>query len=213
MNEIFDPHAEDYDRWYETPEGSAIFREELECLRLLKGTEPVRWLEVGVGTGRFASALNIGTGIDPSKEMLRIAARRGIGTRQARAEALPFRDGEFDGVLMALTLCFVSDPKRALMECGRVLKSGGNLLMGIVPEESPWAKEYARKASQGHPIYSHARFLSTDEVLEAAGNAGFSFTDAASTLFWNPNETPPDRPRVKAGVAPAAGFVGLSFRL
>ena len=54
---VFDPIADAYDRWYDAPEGKAIFREELLCLQELCGDGSGRWLEVGVGTGRFAAAL------------------------------------------------------------------------------------------------------------------------------------------------------------
>jgi len=73
----FDPIADVYDRWYDAPEGRAIFAAELKCLRALCGHFNDRWVEVGVGTGRFASMLGIGEGIDPSLRMLEISDRFG----------------------------------------------------------------------------------------------------------------------------------------
>jgi len=70
----FDPIADSYDQWYDTVDGRIIFESELKCLRLLYGHIDVRWLEVGVGTGRFAAKLSIAEGIDPSPQMLSIAA-------------------------------------------------------------------------------------------------------------------------------------------
>ncbi len=74
---IFDRVALRYDQWYEEPFGSSAFALELACLR---GLLPPfkRDLEVGVGTGRFASALGIKFGVDPSQRMLKIAKERGI---------------------------------------------------------------------------------------------------------------------------------------
>jgi len=66
MTIAFDPMADAYDRWYDTPKGKAIFQAELKCLRSLHEKSPGRWLEVGVGTGRFACSLGIAEGIDPS---------------------------------------------------------------------------------------------------------------------------------------------------
>jgi len=66
MTLAFDPMADAYDRWYDTPKGKAIFQAELKCLRSLHEKSPGRWLEVGVGTGRFACSLGIAEGIDPS---------------------------------------------------------------------------------------------------------------------------------------------------
>ena len=78
LAQVFDRIAESYDRWYDTSEGQAIFNAELKCLRSLCEHLRGRWLEVGVGTGRFASILGVTRGIDPSIPMLKIAAERGI---------------------------------------------------------------------------------------------------------------------------------------
>jgi len=53
----FDAVADRYDRWYESTEGAVIFREESACLRAICPQCRGRWLEVGVGTGRFASEM------------------------------------------------------------------------------------------------------------------------------------------------------------
>jgi len=122
LTRAFDAIADAYDQWYDTPEGEAIFRAEVDCLRVLCKEFRGRWLEVGVGTGRFALALGLQEGIDPSPRMLERAARRGIRTYLATAEHLPFTDGAFHGVLMALALCFVSDAEQAIREWFRQLK-------------------------------------------------------------------------------------------
>lgn len=36
MASIFDPIADVYDDWYDSPEGQAIFKEESQCLRHLR---------------------------------------------------------------------------------------------------------------------------------------------------------------------------------
>jgi SAM-dependent methyltransferase len=74
MMQALDAIAEIYDRWYDSPQGRTIFDAELKCLRLLCPRCLGRWLEVGVGTGRFASTLGISEGTDPSPRMLEIAA-------------------------------------------------------------------------------------------------------------------------------------------
>lgn len=211
MKQAFDAIADEYDRWYDTPEGDGIFQAELKCLRLLHVRSPGRWLEVGVGTGRFASSLGIAEGIDPSPQMLEIAASRGIAIHQGTAESLPFIESLFEGILMALTLCFVKDADQALKECLRVLRPGGRLLIGAVPTDSPWGKEYIEKGSKGHPIYAMARFRTSAEIMELAECAGFTFIDAASTLFWKPGEESESNPQVKTGIVPEAGFLGLLF--
>ena len=211
MTQAFDAIAEAYDRWYEAPEGRVIFEAELKCVRSLCQHCQGRWLEVGVGTGRFASSLGVAEGIDPSSRMLEIAARRGIKTYQGRAEALPFPDSTFNGVLLALALCFVADPQQALKECHRALGPKGLLLLGIIPADSPWGREYERKKAEGHPVYAQARFLASSEIVALVESAGFDLQDAASTLFWKPSEARQPQPRVETGIVSEAGFLGLLF--
>ena len=211
MAGAFDRVAADYDRWYDEPEGRAIFAAELECLRSLAGRVEGEWLEVGVGTGRFSHGLGVRKGVDLSPQMLEIAAERGIEVVEGAAEDLPFPSDSYGGILMALTLCFVADAQRALQECERVLRPGGRLLLGVVPADSSWGREYSRQAARNHPIYSMARFRTVAEITELADRAGLVPVDACSSLFWPPGETPDSTPRIEAGVASEAGFVGLLF--
>jgi SAM-dependent methyltransferase len=211
LSKAFDPIAVPYDEWYDSPEGRVIFGAELTCFRRLCGQYPGRWLEVGVGTGRFASSLGIGEGIDPSPRMLELASKRGIVTYEGRAEDLPFPDGTFDGILLAVALCFIEDPERALRECHRVMKSAGRLLLGDIPVDSPWGRLYTRKGSGGHSIYSHAKFHASSEMVALAERAGFELRGAASSLFWEPGAMPEMDPLAKPGIVPEAGFLCLDF--
>jgi ubiquinone/menaquinone biosynthesis C-methylase UbiE len=211
MTQAFDSIAESYDQWYDSPEGRIIFKAELCCLRMLCGSCPGRWLEVGVGTGRFASSLGIGEGIDPSPRMLEIAAKRGIVTYGGRAEVLPFPDGTYSGVLLVVALCFIDKAEQALRECHRVLTPNGQLLLGDIPADSPWGRACTKKGSEGRSIYSHAKFHTFLEMMSLAERAGFSRRQAASTLFWEPGVTPENEPLVKTGMVQEAGFLALLF--
>ncbi len=211
MTGVFDPIADAYDGWYDSPEGRDIFHAERECLRKLHSEFEGRWLEIGVGTGRFAAFLGVSEGLDPSLRMLEIAARRGIRTYRGSAENLPFEAGSRDGVLMVVTLCFVDDARKALGECRRVLRRGGFFLLGIVPADGPWGREYGDKASRGHPVYSAARIRTARETVELVEGARFSLVDSASTLFWKPGESPQGVLRIERGIVPEAGFLGLLF--
>ena len=203
---VFDSLVEEYDLWYERPFGRSAFELELKCLRELLGSFQ-RGLEVGVGTGRFASALGVRFGLDPSYEMLKMAERRGVICVQGVGERLPFKEGSFDLVLVVVSICFVEDPPRVLKEIRRVLVSGGRLLLGLVLGESPWAEFYRKKAAGGHPIYRHARFYTFDEVKEMLGAAGFTLRGVRSTLFEEPQDRAPVKSmEIKEGYSPEAGF-------
>jgi len=211
MTRAFDAIVDAYDHWYDTPEGKVIFDAELKCLRSLHAKCPGRWLEVGVGTGRFACSLGIATGIDPSPRMLDVASTRGIETYEGTAEHLPFPESSFDGVLMALTLCFLANPHEALKECQRVLRSRGCLLIGTVPADGPWGRQYRQKASKGHPVYVLAHFRTAAEIVELVQDAAFTLTHAATTLFWRPGEAHQAGPQIEAGIVSGGGFLGLLF--
>ena len=102
-------------------------------------------LEVGVGTGRFASRVGIKVGVEPAQAMASIARQRGIEVYEARAEVLPFADESFDSVLLVTTICFLKDPPQALRETRRVLKSLGHLVIGMIDENSPLGKSFEAK--------------------------------------------------------------------
>ena len=212
MNKPFDECFEAYDKWYDAPAGKTIFTAETKCLKLLGGSFSGRWLEIGVGTGRFASGLGIREGIDPSLPMIRMAAARGIHTYAGHGEQLPFEAECFDGLLMALSLCFIPVPDQALNECFRVLKPTGHLLVGVVPAESEWGRLYIRKKSEGHPLYSLATFRSASDIINLVKSAGFNLQRAASTLFWKPDALAETSPQVDDGISSNAGFISLLFR-
>jgi SAM-dependent methyltransferase len=94
-----------------------------------------RTLDVGCGTGAFAAELakrgGKVWGIDVSPEMLAEAEAKETQARfkQAEAEALPFKDGWFERVVMRLSLQHLDRP-RALSEAARVLVPGGRLVVG-----------------------------------------------------------------------------------
>ena len=206
----FDKYADDYDQWFDSPGGRSIFLDEVSCLRELIPEVKGHWLEIGVGTGRFAEALGIQEGVDPSEAVLQLAANRGVRTCRACGEALPYPDRTFDGLLMVMTICFLSDPQQTLRECFRVLRNDGCLIVGFVPADSLWGRVYARKAREGHPFYSAARFYTREEVVHSAREAGFVLATARSCSFRSPGE-PDSRSSPQQGTAAGAGFVAVKF--
>lgn len=181
--EAFEDHAEEYDAWFDSESGATIFTMELDCLRPLLYHYSQPYLEIGVGSGRFAQALGVEYGVEPSPALLQKAISRGIRVKRAGGEKIPFPDGFFGGVLIALTLCFVDNPFEVLRESSRVLIAEGGLVLGLILKNSPWAEFYAGKAREGHPIYSKAQFFSRDEVEVFLGQAGFEVLQYRSVLF------------------------------
>lgn len=124
----FEKHAHRYDAWFEHHAAALPLR--VVAARALLPWQGVG-LAIGVGTGRFAAPLGVQIGIDPARRVLDYAKNRGVSAIQAIAEALPFADCSFDYALSVTTVCFVDDPTTMLSEAYRILKPGGNLVIGL----------------------------------------------------------------------------------
>jgi ubiquinone/menaquinone biosynthesis C-methylase UbiE len=93
-----------------------------------------RTLDVGSGTGRNLPLYPPGVrvvGVEPHPQNLAAARRRAPRAVlvQARAEALPFRDGAFETVVSGLVFCSIPEPPKGLAEIRRVLGPKGALRM------------------------------------------------------------------------------------
>lgn len=166
---VFERLAGRYDAWYEGPTGRVLFPVELGCLAPLLAPTGRPRLEVGVGSGRFATGLGVGMGLDPAAAPLRLARSRGVTAVQGVGERLPFADGAFGAVLLVVTLCFADDPRAIVGEARRVLRGGGALVLGMVFADSPWGRWYRAKWARGHPFYAGARFLTPRPGRRVAG--------------------------------------------
>ena len=210
--QAFDTHADEYDAWFDREPGATIFAMEAACLQGLLHRYEKPYLEIGVGSGRFAKALGVEHGVDPALSLLEKAKSRGIKVQKASGENLPFPDGSFGCVLIALTLCFVDDPPSVLHEAWRVLAPGGGLVLGLILKGSPWAESYARKGREGHPLYSRAQFFSRSEVDDLLKSSGFEALDYCSTLLQLPGRSAYGLERPVPGYRESAGFVGIDSR-
>ena len=194
----FDDLASDYDAWFEK-EGKSIFAIEVAAFHEVLPSLPKPWLEVGVGSGRFARALGIETGVDPSIRLLGMARWRGITAFLGRGEQELFDKESFGAVFLIVTLCFVDSPLDVLKEAYRILVPGGKIVMGLVLKESPWGRFYERKKREGHRFYKYATFYSYGDVVRLLQQAGFSTEQVISTLFQKPG-------RVKHMELPQRGY-------
>jgi SAM-dependent methyltransferase len=180
----FDVHADDYDAWFDAHPNT--FRSELLAIKRLL---PPRgdWIEIGVGTGRFAAALGIPTGVEPSEAMAVRARKRGIHVLHGWAEDLPLPNQSVDSLFLITVLCFVEDLERTFIEAERVLRAGGHSLVAMIPRESPIGRIYADTGREDI-FFRHATFRSVDDVVRAAGEAGLVIEETDQTLVGSPDE-------------------------
>ncbi len=198
----FDP--EQYDSWYDTH--ASLFRAELEAIKRHYRDCPAPSLEVGVGTGRFASPLGVDYGIDPDENMLSLANMRGVKVVKGVGEELPFQSEYFGTVLFITSLSFLRDAERALAEASRVLKLGGCLIIAFIPKNSYFGKKYASLAEKGDLRFRNTKFFSYSDISKLIPNI-FRFEGAYSTLIGEEKQTD-----ILYGVHSNASFVVLKYK-
>lgn len=130
-----------------------------------------RLLDVGCGTGRFASVMArqgwVVTGVDISEDMLRLARERELDVVRADAARLPFDDDAFDAVISMWTHTDIDDFGASVREVRRVLKHGGPFVyMGAHPCFVGPHSQFV--AAEGVPIL-HPGYRATSRYEEAPG--------------------------------------------
>ena len=163
---LHNPMCYDFTVWLFTGGKERRFRERVVSLADLASGEAV--LDIGCGTGSQAIAAKrrVGAdgsvkGLDASPEMLdraRAKARKtgaAIQFELGTAEALPYRDGQFDVVLSIVMMHHLPKKARAtsIAEVRRVLKPGGRFLVlefEGTAEQSKGLVSQIRRHKHGH---------------------------------------------------------------
>jgi SAM-dependent methyltransferase len=145
-----------------------------------------RLLDAGCGGGAFLRHVlaTVGcevTGVDHSRDMVRLARRKTPAARieEADVASLPFADGEFTAVSSIAAFFHFPDPVPALRELRRVLD----------PERGRVAILTASPESKGtpaapYPIADVSRFYTDDELVAHALEAGFAEARIAQRDEW-----------------------------
>jgi len=181
-----------YDDWYNHPQGRQVYDAELKGVDMHIPKEGIG-LELGAGTGIFAEQL---TGVrrtvvclDPSGEMLKKAAERGMASVLGVGEALPLRVGVLDFTYMVTVLEFLEDPAAVLREIRETAKEGAELTILFINSESSWGDFYQDIGSKGDTVFRHARLYTMVEVEALMTVSGYRVTEKAGTLTTQPMET------------------------
>ena len=103
------------------------------AIEALREVGAARALEVGCGLGDFAQRVEEELGarvfvVDVSPRMVELAQERGLEAQVADAQALPFRDEQFDAVVANWVLHHLRDRDRGIAEIARVLRPGGTFV-------------------------------------------------------------------------------------
>jgi len=161
-------------------------------------------LEIGFGTGhclaglaRAAGPSGRALGVDLADEMARtardhVAAARVSGQVRvvcSDGERLPWRDGVMDAIFMSFTLELFDTPaiSTVLVECRRVLRPGGRLVVvglskdgppGLAMEAFQWTHQHFPNLLDCRPIF----------VARACAAAGLSVQEVLHRRMWVPVE-------------------------
>jgi ubiquinone/menaquinone biosynthesis C-methylase UbiE len=142
----------------------------------------MRALDVGCGPGALAAELAQRLGatrvgaVDPSEDYVDACRKRvpGADVRLGTAEALPFEDAAFEGVLAQLVVQVLEDAPRAAREMHRVAAPGGVVAACVWDFEDgmPLLSAYWAAAEIVEP--DRARLASGDEANPWCTTAGLS---------------------------------------
>lgn len=184
---LFDSQAEEYDDFFKSPLGKAIYwAEERRIMRMLDLKPGLTVLDAGCGTGVFTASLvraglNV-TGIDESEKMLEVVKLKPSLTNakfiKCNLENLPFEDNSYDRVLCTFVLEFIKDPNPIMNELFRVLKPGGILVIATLNSKGPFAK-----IRKNRGIFANAFFRDQYELLKVADIKGI----ATTCVHFGPN--------------------------
>jgi ubiquinone/menaquinone biosynthesis C-methylase UbiE len=190
-------------------------------------------LDLGCGVGhtlrRVAPLVRSAIGADATAGMLEgartLMTREGIGNVTlvvTTAEALPFPDATFDGVVCRLAAHHFADVPRAFAEVARVLRPGGRFVLSdsYAPDDTALDRWVNTLEALRDP--SHVRAQTVSEWRASVESAGFRvtgeerFTTTLETESWLARSRTPDaeaaRVRAMLGDAPAAACEAFSIR-
>jgi len=177
--QVFENFHKRYDKWFTRHQWA--YRSEIAAVsRLIQ--RGGFGLEVGVGTGRFATPFAVAVGLDPSRAMASIAKKKGIEVALGVGENLPFAAETFDFVLLVTTICFVEDPLTTLKEARRVLKDYGSVIVGLVDKNSALGRFYESRR-EASLFYRAARFHSVNQVRDWLTELSFAHLATYQTIF------------------------------
>jgi ubiquinone/menaquinone biosynthesis C-methylase UbiE len=178
-NNAFDNGAEQYEKWF--VENNLLLDSEVKAVKQLL-PDSGEGIEIGVGTGVFASRLGIKHGVEPSKKMGKKAIKKGIEVINSFAEKLPIADETYDFALMVTVDCFLEDVMKAFRETWRIICKGGYLIIAFLDRETPAGKIYERKKNLSR-FYQNANFHSAEEIEKYLEMTGFTVQEKKQTIY------------------------------
>ncbi len=202
----FDEYAQKYDSWF-LRNKNMLYSEVKLVAHCLK--DAGRIYSVGCGSGLFERILSesfgihIENGLEPSKDMAKIALKRGLKVDICTSENATYNHELYDTILYNGCPCYISDLELALSKSYCALKPGGKIVLIDVPKESGYGLLYNLAKSVGHwnhtllneiyprdpypiELVSQANWRTTQEKVELMQRVGLSDFSFYQTLTRHP---------------------------
>ena len=133
-------------------------------------------LEIGCGTGVILEKMqNRGwnvTGIEFDPACARQTRMRGLKCYDRDLRELALTNDSFDAIYMGHVIEHLYDPRSLLIECHRILKAGGRLVM-VTPNSQGWGHKHYRKDWRGLEAPRHLQLFSPQSLRRLAEESGF----------------------------------------
>ncbi|MCK9225186.1 MAG: class I SAM-dependent methyltransferase [Candidatus Muirbacterium halophilum] len=184
VNECFDAEIEEYEKWFN--ENDKLLSNEINIIKQLL-PDFNKGIEIGVGTGIFASKLGIKNGVEPSKKMASKAIERGICVEIGKAENLPVADECYNLALMVTVDCYLNDVFKAFLEVNRILVKNGVFVIAFLDKSTPLGKIYEDNKHLDKN-YKYATFHSYKEISDWLIKANFEIMDRKQTIYSLDND-------------------------
>ena len=138
----------------------------------------IRLLDVGCSSGAFlGSAVKLGfraEGVEPAPRAAATARARGLTVFQGLLHEARFAESSFDAITLLEVIEHLKDPLSVLVECHRVLRPGGVMLIGTGNAAS-WSAQSFGRTWEYFKIEKHGghiSFFNPDSLAKLALKAG-----------------------------------------
>ena len=179
-------------------------------LRFMNPHAGERLLDVGCGSGHFSrrfgqEGLKI-TAIDMDKTMLDFAKEHNgeMDFVSGDARCLPFKDKSFDHCMSVTSLCFISEPRKALEEMMRVARK--SVVLGLLNKNSLlyWL-------NHGQSGYANARWDHRQNIEQWAHDLGYNSVIESAIFLPTGGSISPIVERLIPSSFPIGGFLAAKI--
>lgn len=144
--------------------------------RFLQSVSGGRLLDVGCGSGEWLAKMSgLGwqvEGIDFDENAVAVARQRGLDVRCGTLERQNFLSGVFDAVTLNHVIEHLPDPQNTILECVRILKPGGRLVI-FTPNSSSLGHKVFRQDWRGLEPPRHLHLFSVQSLRFLLEESGF----------------------------------------